>query len=180
MTTFVALLRAVNVVGRRTVPMAELRALCEGLDFTDVKTHIQSGNLVFTAPGPAKAVQAQLEHAIRMRFKFDVPVIVRTAKQWTAYLAPPFPEAARDRPSLLLIGVGQRKPRAEAAAELGPRAQNGERVATQGDILWFDYPNGVGRSKLTPALIDKAAGTSVTARNWNTVRKLAELAGIAI
>ena len=69
-------------------------------------------------------------------------------------------------------------PRKESVAALRERCANGERVELAGDALWIHYPEGVGRSKLTPALIDRAAGSPVTARNLNTVRKLAEMAGL--
>src|SRR4051812_37404015 len=81
MRRMVALLRAVNVGGRK-LPMAELRALCAGLGWTDVATYIQSGNLVFTAPGKAEAIEEVLETAIEKAFGLDVPVIVRTQAEW--------------------------------------------------------------------------------------------------
>jgi len=80
----VALLRAVNVGGRK-LPMAELRALSAEIGWADAKTYIQSGNLVFTAPGAAAALEAQLEAAILERFAMAVPVMVRSAAQWRGY-----------------------------------------------------------------------------------------------
>ncbi|HUR63292.1 MAG TPA: DUF1697 domain-containing protein [Candidatus Thermoplasmatota archaeon] len=179
MTTFVALLRAVNVGGRK-VPMADLRKLVERLDFGEVQTYIQSGNLVFMGAGTAAAVEAKLEKAIAAKFGIEVPVIARTAEQWKAYLAvpKPFAQAAADTPNWLLLGLSKQPPRKEAVAELLARAKNGERLELAGDGLWVHYPAGVGESKLTPASIDKAVGSPLTARNLNTVRKLAEMAGV--
>jgi len=90
--------------------------------------------------------------------------------------ANPLPEVARDTPARLLIGVPKRAPVTEAAAALQARARDGEIVAAAGGALWFHYAGGVGTSKLTPALIDRLAGSPVTARNWNTAVKLSELA----
>lgn len=177
MTTFVALLRAVNVGGRK-VPMADLRKVAEGLGFSEVETYIQSGNLVFAGKGAAAAVEAKLEAAIAAEFGIEVPVIARTAEQWRAYLK--VPEAFADaEPNRLLLGLAKNAPRKDAAKALAEKAKGGERVEVVGDAVWFHYPEGVGRSKLTPALIDRAVGSPLTARNLNTVRKLAELAGVA-
>lgn len=176
MARLIALLRAVNVGGRK-LPMAELLALCGELGWTDVDTYIQSGNVLFAAPGKAEALEAQLEAAIRDRFGLEVPVIVRTAAQWAVYVAAnPFAKAAADEPNRLQLLVSKREPDPGAAQKLMERARAGEAVEAAGGALWFHYPQGVGTSKLTPALIDKAAGSPSTGRNWRTVLKLQEMA----
>lgn len=176
MARLIALLRAVNVGGRK-LPMAELRALCAGLGWKDARTYIQSGNLVFSAPGKAEAQEKKLEEAIKDRFGLDVPVIVRTAAQWAGYVAAnPFAKVARDEPNRLQLLVSKRPPDGEAAAKLMERARAGEVVKAAGGAIWFHFPEGVGTSKLTPALIDKAAGSPSTSRNWRTVLKLQEMA----
>jgi uncharacterized protein (DUF1697 family) len=179
MTTFIVLLRAVNVGGRK-VEMAALRALAEKLGFTDVRTYIASGNLVVSGKGTAAQVQAKLEAAITKEFGLEVPVIVRTAEQWQAYLQvpKPFAKAAAERPNGLLVGFPQEPPKADAAKVLAARAVNGEVLALHGDALWVYYAEGVAGSKLTPASIDKAMGSPTTARNLNTVRKLGEMANL--
>jgi uncharacterized protein (DUF1697 family) len=177
MARLIALLRAVNVGGRK-LPMAELRALCgDALGWEDVETYIQSGNLVFRAPGKPDALEARLEKAIKKQFALGVPVIVRTAAQWAACAAAnPFPDAARDEPNRLQLLVSKCPPHEGAAEKLMERAQAGESVKAAGGALWFHYPDGVGASKLTPALIDKACGSPSTGRNWRTVVKLKEMA----
>lgn len=172
MGRMVALLRAVNVGGRK-LPMAELRTLCAKLGWTDVASYIQSGNLVFTGKGRPAALEAELEQAIRRSFGLDVPVIVRTAGQWSAYpAANPFPKEPPNRVMLLL---SKRPPAEGAAGAIEARATAGERVRRAGDALWFHYPQGAGTSKLTPALIDRAVGSAATARNYRTVMKLQEM-----
>jgi uncharacterized protein (DUF1697 family) len=169
-----ALLRAVNVGGRK-LPMAELRALCEALGWTQVATYIQSGNVVFTAPGKPKAIEELLEKAIRDRFGLEVPVIVRTAAQWSALTAGnPFAGREANRTQLL---VSKQRPKSDAAERLMERAQGGEEVRAVGDALWFHFPAGIARSKLTPAAIDKACGSPATGRNYNTLLKLREMLG---
>ena len=150
--------------------MAELRALCATLGWTDVATYIQSGNLVFSASGTRASLEKQLEEAIAGRFAIAVPVIMRTAAQWADYpAATPFPEAARDEPSRLTLLLSKAPPAAGAEAAIQARAQNGERVARAGDALWIHFPAGQAESKLTPASIDRAAGSPTTARNFRTV-----------
>lgn len=175
MGRMVALLRAVNVGGRK-LPMAELRALCGDLGWTDVATYIQSGNLVFTAPGKADEIEAELEQAIAKAFGLDVPVIIRNRAQWGKYPGlNPFPEVAKDSPAKLHLLLSKQPPAKGAVEAIEARAKAGERVRQAGDALWFHYPEGAGTTKLTPSLIDRAIGSPGTARNFNTVLKLLEM-----
>jgi uncharacterized protein (DUF1697 family) len=175
MGRMVALLRAVNVGGRK-LPMAELRALCGELGWTDVATYIQSGNLVFSAPGKADAIAEALEQAIAKRFGLDVAVVIRSKAEWTKYPGlNPFPQAAKDEPNKLHLLLSKRPPAKEAAETIQARAKAGERVKQAGDGLWIHYPEGAGASKLTPSMIDRALGSPGTARNFNTVLKLLEM-----
>jgi uncharacterized protein (DUF1697 family) len=176
MSRFIALLRAVNVGGRK-VPMADLRGLCGDLGWDKVETYIQSGNIVFAAKGKAEALESQLETAIAKCFGFDVPVIVRSAAQWRGIVAAnPFAEVAEKSPNWVLLGLAKQALKPDAAAAIAAKGVAGEKVEAAGEALWFHYPEGVGTSKLTPALIDRAAGSPVTARNWRTVLKLQEMA----
>ena len=173
----VAVLRGINVGGHRKVPMAELRELAEAEGFRDVATYIQSGNLVFTAGGSAATAEASLERAIAAHFGFPVDVVVRTADDWASYAAGnPFPDAAETRPNHLLLALSKQPPSPGAEVALRGQASAGERVALLGAALWVDYVGSVARSKLTPAALNKALGSPVTARNWTTVLKLAEMA----
>lgn len=178
MTTFVALLCGVNVGGARRVPMAPLAALVRDLGFTDVATYLQSGNVVLSSPVPTAKVEPTLERALRARFGFPVEVIARTAAAFEAYAAAnPFLEAASADPGRVALLVSKAAPKPDAVAELLARARGGERVAAARDALWVHYPQGIGASKLTPALVDRLVGSKVTARNWRTVVKLCEMAG---
>ena len=175
MGRMVALLRAVNVGGRK-LPMAELRALGAELGWQDVATYIQSGNVVFTASGKPDALAKILEDAVAKRFGFESPVIVRTAAQWAEYPpANPFPQAARDEPSRLMLLLSKSPPAKGAEEAIQARAVAGEQVKRAGDALWFHYPEGAGTSKLTPSLIDRAVGSPATARNYRTVATLLEM-----
>jgi uncharacterized protein (DUF1697 family) len=158
--THVALLRGINVGGHRLVSMAELREKLEEAGFADVKTLLQSGNVVFTTK------RGNLEPALTKLTGTDV--IVRTAAEWRKVMAAnPFPEEAANDPARLLVMFLDRKP--------GPLfAWPGiETMRAAGRELFLYYPEGAGRSKLTGALIEKKLGVRGTARNWNTVLRIA-------
>lgn len=180
MQTFIALLRGINVGGHRKIEMAALRALASELGYSGVQSYIQSGNLVFTSAGPSAAIEASLEQAIATRFGFPVEVLVRAAADWPALLrGNPFPAACAAEPNLVMMALAKRPPRPDAVPALRERATQGERIEAAGEALWFHYAGGVARSKLSPTLIDRLVGSPVTARNWRSVQKLAELAGVA-
>ena len=175
MGRMVALLRAVNVGGRK-LPMAGLRAAAEALGWTAVATYIQSGNLIFAAAGEPAELESELEIALRERFGIEVPTMMRTAAQWAKLAAAnPFAKAAEDEPNRVMMLVSKRPPAADAAERLVERAKAGEQVRSAGGALWFHYPEGAGTSKLTPSLIDRIVGSPATARNWRTVLRLREM-----
>jgi uncharacterized protein (DUF1697 family) len=177
MATFIALLRGINVGGNKKVPMAELRALCEELGFTDVQTFIQSGNAIFQTSGTPVAIEKKLEARIADHFGFSVDTLVRSAKDWPSLISGnPFVEACAADPQHVLMALAKRTPSADAVSALRARAQDGERIEAAGEAIWFHYPNNMARTKLSPALIDRLVGSPVTARNYRTVVKLAELA----
>ena len=172
----VALLRAVNVGGRKVV-MAELRAMLEAMGFVGVRTLLQSGNAAFESDAKAEALESKLEAAIAQRFGLHSDVMVRTSAELQALLkACPFPEAAKADPARLLVMFLKQAPEAagvkalQAAVEAMP-----EQVAVKGREAWRVYPEGVGNSKLTNVFVEKRLGVRGTARNWNTVGKLAAL-----
>jgi uncharacterized protein (DUF1697 family) len=186
-STFIALLRGINVGGHNRVPMAELRSLCESLGLHDVRTWIQSGNIVFradssadssgsdVAPATAADLELQLERAILDRFDLAVTVVVRSADEWLRYLpANPFPDASERAPNRVMLLLSKRTPNGSAARTLQERAADGERVALAGTALWIHFPEGSGRSKIAaPSLLERVVGSPVTSRNWRTVVKLA-------
>jgi uncharacterized protein (DUF1697 family) len=176
-TTFIALLRGINVGGRNRVSMTELRSACARSGWEDLQTYIQSGNIVFRSSATAARVETELERIIEERFGLSIPVIVRTAAQWDRYVGGnPFPEASRTEPNLVMLGLSKKRPAPGAAKTLAARAAEGESIAVVGDALWIHFSRGVARSKLSPGLLDAAAGSPVTTRNWRTVVKLGELA----
>ncbi|HWD92415.1 MAG TPA: DUF1697 domain-containing protein [Verrucomicrobiae bacterium] len=176
MKTFIGLLRGINVGGNNRIPMADLRALCGKLGWGNVQTYIQSGNLTFSASGKPAALEATLQHAIEKRFSLSIPIIIRSAVDWPAYIRNnPFPEACKKEPHLVMLCLSKIPPKPDAAERLRERAAGGEHIGQIGDALWIHFADGVARSKLSPAVLDRMAGSPVTARNWLTVLKLEEM-----
>ncbi|RVI66884.1 DUF1697 domain-containing protein [Sinorhizobium meliloti] len=168
MPVYVALLRAVNVGGTGKLAMADLKAVCDELGFAGAKTFIQSGNVVFRSDLPEPAVQAKLEQALAAKMGKAPGVLLRSRRQLDdiAATAERFLDA---KPNLLLITFLPEPPPADALDKLV--APDGEEVRIDGREIYVHYPNGSGRSKLKlPAL------RPGTARNLNTIRKLAEMA----
>jgi uncharacterized protein (DUF1697 family) len=177
MKTFIALLRGINVTGRNKIPMAELREVCSELGWADVKSYIQSGNLVFNADAKPDELEADLEGAIKGRFGLTIHVMIRAGSDWPTLVAGnPFPEESASEPNRVLLSVPKSPPKEGAAEALQERAVAGERVVRVGDVLWVHFPNGAGTSKISPALLDRLVGSPVTGRNLRTVLKLDEMA----
>ena len=174
MERLIVLLRAVNV-GKRQMPMVELRKLAGELGYGEPKTYVASGNLIVTAD--RRAVERDLPTALAGRFGFPVEIIVRgVADLERALSLDPFPEAADAEPNRVWLLVSQRPIAADTAERLNERAQQGEAITQSGEDLWMHMQGHVGASKITPSFIDKTCGSPTTARNVRTVRTLIELA----
>ncbi|MET3768213.1 uncharacterized protein (DUF1697 family) [Marisediminicola sp. UYEF4] len=167
MTVYVALLRAVNVGGTGTLPMARLAQLCTGLGLGNVRTFIQSGNVVFSSPWSADAARTALEMALTDELGTPAQVIIRTAAELErVVLANPFPDAEGAK-----VGVALAHEPVPASIVDGIPTPGGEQVVAGERELYLHYPDGMGRSKLT---LPKSLGP-VTVRNMNTMTKLVAL-----
>lgn len=177
MTAYVALLRAVNVAGNNRVAMPRLVAILDALGLAGGRALLQTGNLVFEADGRSTTELEQLlEEETARRLGLYTDYMVRSAAEWQALIAAnPFPEEAKDDPSHLLVMFLKDAPSTSSVEALQAAIPGRERVQAEGKQLYIVYPDGIGRSKLTNALIERKLGTRGTGRNWTTVRKLAAL-----
>ncbi len=177
MTTHVALLRAINLGGRNSVSMADLRELVTRLGFGDVQSVLQTGNLVFQDDRRTGAqLERLLETGARKRLKLDTAFFVRTAPEWQVVIARnPFPKEAKRDPARLVVMFLKDAPVAEDVKTLRAAITGREVVRAVGKHLYVFYCDGIGRSRLTNAVIEKHLHTRGTGRNWNTVLKLGAL-----
>lgn len=161
--------------------MAELRDLAVGLGFGRVRTWLQSGNLVFSDDGKSPGeIEATLGRAIEERLSLKVDVVVRSASELAGVIrSNPFATAAESDPSHLLVMFLKATPLQEKLEALRDSIRGPELIEAQGHHLYLVYPAGIGTSKLTNAVIESKLGVRGTARNWNTVLKLADLGGAA-
>lgn len=171
---WVALLRAVNVGGRNAVPMAGLRGVLEEAGCSSVATYIQSGNVVFRHTSKARgALAAELEALVQKTFGVPSAVVLRTfAEIRKLAAAEPFGGDTEHTYVAFLTAKPERK--AVTALETLDIAPEGVEVV--GSDVFLHYPNGLGRAKLTGALLERRLGVPGTVRNWRTVTRLAEMA----
>ena len=158
------------------IAMNALRERGESLGLSEVRTLLQSGNLTFKSTGVAAKLEKRFEAATKKRFDREVAFMVRSATEWkTLITANPFPSEAEKDPSHLVVLCLKDIPTVGALEALKKAIVGREYLEARGRELYLVYPDGIGNSKLTNAVIDRRLGTIGTGRNWNTVRKIAIL-----
>lgn len=170
---YLALLRGVNVSGK-TATMAEVRKHVGSLGFYDVRTLLQSGNLILEGPKRAQAtIETEIERILLLEMNLGTTVMVRTAAEVEEIIAGnPFEEEAQSDPSHAVAVFLKEAPAAAKVKALQAAIVGREQTALRWNTLYAVYPDGIGESKLTPALIERTLETQATARNWNTLLKL--------
>ena len=168
-------LRAVNVAGVRLV-MADFKRALEATGYPDAQTVVATGNAVISARGADAALEAAIEAGLEKTLGASPEVFVRDGAALAAIVAGnPFPKMAAEDPShLVVVFLKGEAGKAEVEA-LRAKIQGPEEVAAGPRCLYASYPVDIGHSKLTAAMIERALKLRGTARNWNTVRKMAEL-----
>ena len=180
--THIAVLRAINVGGNKKVAMADLGGFFVALGFSQVRTILQTGNVVFASDGASGAeLERTLESEAKAQLGLDTDFFVRSIEEWDAVITKnPFPDEAESDPSHLVVMALKDAPAAAAVTALQAAIQGPELVRAGGKQLYVVYPAGIGRSRFTLKLIEGRLGTRATGRNWNTVLKIAALAGAPV
>jgi uncharacterized protein (DUF1697 family) len=175
MKTYIALIRGINVGGHKKVPMADLRDVLSNVNFKDVKTYIQSGNVVFqSSENNTKALEDIISRAIESHFGFNVPVLVKT-KQELQFIFDScvFSEEKKVKSYFILL---DQVPDASLVKEVHAITIENETVSIVNDCLYFYSSVGYGRTKFNMASIEKKLKVNATSRNYNTISKLLKLA----
>jgi uncharacterized protein (DUF1697 family) len=175
MTVYVSMLRAVNVGGHGRLTMAALKDAYVALGLGQVRTLLQSGNVLFTSRlKDRNALAKRIAQELERRFGLQIEVIVRTLAE-VRTIVERGPSSARADPAKLHVMFLAGVPNAKGAAALVKDHKGPEMLEIRGPEIYLYYPNGMGRSKLTTAVIERKLETSGTARNWNTLNKLLEV-----
>lgn len=174
--TYVALLRGINVGGKNKLPMKDLTAIFGDAGARDVRTYIQSGNVVFTAsPGSIDALADSVTREIEARLGLTIPVVIRSHAELEAALeANPYLDRAAN-PKALHVMFLKDHPAPSAVAALDPNRSPPDELTVVNREVFLHCPNGIGRSKLTNTWMDRALATVSTARSWNTVNALVDM-----
>ncbi len=175
MTRWVALLRGVNVGGNNRLSMADLRATAAGSGFTNVATHIQSGNLVLDGPDDEDSVVESLRAALVERHGLSVAVVVRSDVDFASVVERHPDVAGTIAPNLLHVAFLDRSPEADVVDAIEADRFAPDRWSLDGRELYLSYPNGSARSTMTIDRFERPWDVVATARNLNTVRKIAAI-----
>ncbi len=174
----IILFRGMNTGGVRA-PVAEQRDMAEAMGLKNPRTLLASGNLVVESDRDPAELEADVEAAMLDRFGLTIAAMVRTGDQWADLVAAnPFPDEARAEPSRLVVMVMKDRPRAEGVEAVRGFAVGDERLVETPHALWFWHPDGIGVSKMAEKAVQVRLLGMGTARNWNTVLKLADMVGV--
>jgi uncharacterized protein (DUF1697 family) len=169
------LLRGINLGPRNRVPMAGLRAALEDAGFEDVKTYLQSGNVVLSSKAKLEQTAREVERLVQEAFGLDIPVVARTGAQLARVVARnPLGDVATDPKRYQVSFLDGQLP-AASKQKLEQARIDSERFVVHGREIYAWHPDGVAGSKLWAALAGRDLGVTATARNWTTVTKLLEL-----
>jgi uncharacterized protein (DUF1697 family) len=165
--TYIAFLRGINVGGATKLPMAELKSICKDIGFQNVRTYLNSGNVIFESELSEELLIKNLEHALYSEKQKHISVIIRTAKDLESVKSGnPFPNAKPAQVGVMFFADKVPKDAIKAITIPGP-----EEIKISGREIYIHYPNGMGRSKLKLPKMSRNG----TVRNINTVTRLAEL-----
>ncbi len=176
LSTYLALLRGVNVGGKNLLPMKDLAGMFAKAGCSDVRTYIQSGNVIFQAPaGVLSGLAGRTAQQIQDRFGLKVPVILRSTEQIQDTLRHnPFLKAGTPENTLHVVFLTD-LPNPQDVSKLDPHRSPADAFVVRDREIYLHLPNGVANSKLTNAYFDSKLSTVSTARNWRTVNKLHKL-----
>lgn len=177
METFIALLRGINVSGQKKIKMAELRSLLEKLDFQDIQTYIQSGNIIFRSKKlPLKKFEILIKNIIQEKFGFDVPVIVISPAAIESVLNNnPFEKDGTKDPKKFYIVFLQEQPLQENIEKLKEVDYHPEEYILSNKIIYYYAANGAGNAKMNNNFFENKLKVNATSRNWRTTNKLLEM-----
>jgi uncharacterized protein (DUF1697 family) len=173
----IVLLRGINIGSRNRIAMPALREALEEAGFEDVRTYLQSGNVVLESGAKPESVQRKVEQLIQQRFGLEIAVVVRTKAQLAAVAKRNPLQKVATEPKRYQVTFLSKKLSAKAVRGLEEAAASDEQFVVAGREIYAWHPKTIARSKLWTKLAGKGLGVTATSRNWTTVEALLELAG---
>lgn len=176
MTTYIALLRGINVSGQRLIKMTELSRVFEAMGFAKVQTYIQSGNVLFASDEGEEALRERIERAIEAAFGFPVTVVLRTPAEMERMIAQcPFAAEAASQDKGLYVAALAETPTPERVERLRASYHGDDEWRIVGREVYLLYRQGAGVTKLTNAFLERQLGVAATSRNWRSITTLARM-----
>ncbi|MFK8060614.1 MAG: DUF1697 domain-containing protein [Polaribacter sp.] len=171
MKKYIVLLRGINVTGKNKIPMADLRELLSDLEFQNMQTYIQSGNIILDTELEKKEVCSKIKNGIQDKFGFDVPVLARTVQEWQKAIEN-YPFSTENEKIVAFTFLN--KTTKETNIEV--RNIGEDQYKIDNNLVYLNCPSGFGKTKLTNNIIEKKLNVIATTRNLRTTLKLLELA----
>lgn len=177
-STYIALLRGINVSGQKKIKMADLRVLMDKLGFFEVQTYIQSGNIVFQAkPEKPELLAERIKDGILAEYGWEVPVLVMQATDIKSAISGyPWAEKPDRTPEQIYLTFLETTPDPDRVAALDQSAYAPEEFVLSNKVIYFFSPNGYGRAKMNNNFFEKKLKVKATTRNWRSTNKLLEMA----
>lgn len=178
MTTYISILRGINVSGKNLIKMDALRKLYEGLGYQNVISYVQSGNVVFTSDDSnPHELELKISRQIDKDFGINVPIIVLTIERLKRIIEDnPFSKDSDKEPAFLHITFLFSQPESPNLKTIENKKQNEEEILILNDVVYLYCPNGYGRTKLTNNFLEAKMNINATTRNWKTTNELLRLA----
>jgi uncharacterized protein (DUF1697 family) len=177
MTTLISLLRGINVGGHKKVKMADLKTLYASLDFDNVTTYVQSGNIVFQSDAPLASLPVLINDAIETSFGFSTDILIRTMADWRRLIEEnPFSKDSNMDVSKLYATLLTETPSQQAINALSEIKAQPDHYHLNGQTIYLHCLNGYGRTKLSNNFWEKKLKIRATTRNWKTVNRLFAIA----
>ena len=176
MTRHILLLRGINLAARNRIAMADLRRVLEDAGFEDVRTYLQSGNVVVSSTAKSDDVARKTKRLIAKHFDLDIAVVVRSRAQLAKIVERNPLKTVAKNPKRYQVSFLETKPTREVVRRVEEAAVPPEQVVAIGREIYAWHPDSIGRSRLWTLLAGQRLGITATARNWTTVTKLLSLA----
>ncbi len=170
MKTYIVLLRGINVSGKNKLPMAELRELLNGLGFQNVRTYIQSGNILLNSEESKSVICKKIKEEILVKFGYDVPVLIRTPKEWGAIIDN-YPFSVENEKIVAFSFFNKTTDQ----SEIEVKGINEDQYKIDNDVVYLYCPSTFAKTKLTNSTIEKKLNVIATTRNYKTTIKLLEM-----